>query len=131
MSAALVTGGASGIGHEVSQAGCATRVTTWWCGICRIARSPVISAIPRRCRRPWNKPCVSMVPTRVVTCAAVGAAGVLLKRSPAEWERVLAVNLTGTWLTIRAAAQAMVDAGSGGYLLLATQMNAISRLWRR
>jgi NAD(P)-dependent dehydrogenase (short-subunit alcohol dehydrogenase family) len=63
------------------------------------------------------------VPTRVVTCAAVGAAGVLLKQSPAEWERVLAVNLTGTWLTIRAAAQAMVDAGVGGSIVAVSSIS--------
>ena len=39
------------------------------------------------------------VPTRIVTCAGIGASGLLLKQQPAQWERVLAVNLTGTWLT--------------------------------
>jgi NAD(P)-dependent dehydrogenase (short-subunit alcohol dehydrogenase family) len=63
------------------------------------------------------------VPTRVVTCAGVGASGVLLKQSPAEWERVLAVNLTGTWLTIRAAAQAMVDAGAGGSIVAVSSIS--------
>ena len=63
------------------------------------------------------------VPTRVVTCAGIGASGMLLEQSPAEWERVLAVNLTGTWLTIRAAAQAMVDAGVGGSIVAVSSIS--------
>ena len=63
------------------------------------------------------------VPTRVVTSAGIGASGLLLKQQPAEWDRVLAVNLTGTWLTIRAAAQAMVDAGVGGSMVAVSSIS--------
>jgi NAD(P)-dependent dehydrogenase (short-subunit alcohol dehydrogenase family) len=47
----------------------------------------------------------------------------LLKMPPAEWDRVLSVNLTGTWLTIRAAAQAMVDAGVGGSIVAVSSIS--------
>jgi NAD(P)-dependent dehydrogenase (short-subunit alcohol dehydrogenase family) len=123
MSAALVTGGASGIGCEVAgrlrDAG--HDVVVWdLSGAeigCDISDPDAVSAAMERTVHEHG------VPTRVVTCAGIGASGVLLKQSPAEWERVLAVNLTGTWLTIRAAAQAMVDAGVGGSIVAVSSIS--------
>jgi NAD(P)-dependent dehydrogenase (short-subunit alcohol dehydrogenase family) len=67
--------------------------------------------------------CENGVPTRVVTCAGIGVSGMLLNQSPAEWKRVLAVNLTGSWLTLRASAQAMVDAGVGGSIVAVSSIS--------
>jgi NAD(P)-dependent dehydrogenase (short-subunit alcohol dehydrogenase family) len=67
--------------------------------------------------------CENGVPTRVVTCAGIGVSGMLLNQSPAEWQRVLAVNLTGSWLTLRASAQAMVDAGVGGSIVAVSSIS--------
>jgi NAD(P)-dependent dehydrogenase (short-subunit alcohol dehydrogenase family) len=123
MSTALVTGGASGIGREVAgrlRAG-GHDVVVWDLShadiACDISDPDAVSAAMERTVREHG------VPTRVVTCAAIGAAGVLLKQSPAEWERVLAVNLTGTWLTIRAAALAMIDAGVGGSIVAVSSIS--------
>jgi len=121
-SIAMVTGGASGIGREVT-ARCARRVTTSWCGTCPGAISLVMSAIPTRSQPRWSRPSVSTVCPPVVTCAGIGASGLLLNQQPAEWERVLAVNLTGTWLTVRAGAQAMVDAGVGGSIVAVSSIS--------
>jgi NAD(P)-dependent dehydrogenase (short-subunit alcohol dehydrogenase family) len=123
VSTALVTGGASGIGCEVAgrlrDAG--HDVVVWDLSggdiACDISDPDAVSAAMEHTVREHG------VPTRVVTCAGVGASGVLLEQSPAEWERVLAVNLTGTWLTIRAAAQVMVDAGVGGSIVAVSSIS--------
>jgi NAD(P)-dependent dehydrogenase (short-subunit alcohol dehydrogenase family) len=123
MSTALVTGGASGIGHEVANRlrDAGHDVVVWdLAGAdidCDISDPNAVSAAMERTVREHG------VPSRVVTCAAVGAAGVLLKQSPEQWERVLAVNLTGTWLTLRAAARAMIDAGVEGSVVAVSSIS--------
>jgi NAD(P)-dependent dehydrogenase (short-subunit alcohol dehydrogenase family) len=62
-------------------------------------------------------------PGRLVACAGVGASGLLLEQSPADWRRVLDTNLTGTWLTMRAVAQAMVDARTGGSIVAVSSVS--------
>ena len=120
---ALVTGGASGIGQEVAarlrDAG--HDVVVWDLARadidCDVSDPDAVSAAMERTVREHG------VPTRIVTCAGIGASGMLLQQSLAEWERVLAVNLTGTWLTIRAGAQAMIDAGVGGSIVAVSSIS--------
>jgi NAD(P)-dependent dehydrogenase (short-subunit alcohol dehydrogenase family) len=50
-------------------------------------------------------------PDRLVACAGIGASGLLLEQTPEDWRRVIDTNLTGTWLTMRAVAQTMVEQG--------------------
>ena len=62
-------------------------------------------------------------PDRLVACAGVGASGLLLEQTPADWQRVIDTNLTGTWLTMRAVARAMIDAGSGGSIVAVSSIS--------
>lgn len=62
-------------------------------------------------------------PDRFITCAGVGASGLLLEQTPEHWRRVLDVNLTGTWLAIRTGAQAMIDAGTGGSIVAVSSIS--------
>jgi NAD(P)-dependent dehydrogenase (short-subunit alcohol dehydrogenase family) len=120
---AVVTGGASGIGREVAgrlrDAG--HDVVVWDLSgadiACDVSDPDAVSAAMEQTVREHG------VPTRVVTCAGIGASGMLLDQSPDEWERVLAVNLSGTWLTIRAGAQAMIDAKVGGSIVAVSSIS--------
>jgi NAD(P)-dependent dehydrogenase (short-subunit alcohol dehydrogenase family) len=120
---AVVTGGASGIGRQVAgrlrEAG--HDVVVWDLSdadiACDVSDPDAVSAAMDRTVREHG------VPTRMVTCAGIGATGLLLKQQPAEWERVLAVNLSGTWLSIRAGAQAMIDAGVGGSIVAVSSIS--------
>jgi NAD(P)-dependent dehydrogenase (short-subunit alcohol dehydrogenase family) len=122
-STALVTGGASGIGREVAgqlrDAG--HDVVVWDLSdadiACDVSDPDAVSAAMEQTVREHG------VPTRIVTCAGIGASGLLLNEQPAQWDRVLAVNLTGTWLTIRTAAQAMIDAGVGGSIVAVSSIS--------
>jgi len=122
-SIALVTGGASGIGCEVTaqlrDAG--HDVVVWDLSdadiACDVSDPDAVSAAMEQTVRERG------VPTRIVTCAGIGASGLLLEQQPAQWERVLAVNLTGTWLTMRAAAQAMIDARVGGSIVAVSSIS--------
>ena len=122
-STALVTGGASGIGLKVvgrlRDAG--HDVVVWDLSggeiPCDVSDPDAVSAAMEQTVRDHG------VPTRIVTCAGVGASGLLLKQEYAEWERVLGVNLTGTFLTIRAAAQAMVEAGEAGSIVAVSSIS--------
>lgn len=123
MSVALVTGGASGIGCEVAERlrAAGHDVVVWDLSggdiDCDISDPDAVSAAMERTVRDRG------VPTRVVTCAGVGASGMLVDQSPAQWERVLAVNLTGTWLTLRAAALAMIGAEVGGSIVAVSSIS--------
>lgn len=118
-----MTGGASGIGAEVAGRlrAAGHGVVVWDLSnadiACDVSDPDAVSAAMDHTVRERG------APTRVVTCAGVGASGMLLDQSPAEWNRVLAVNLTGTWLTIRAAARAMVDAGVGGSIVAVSSIS--------
>ena len=55
--------------------------------------------------------------------AGVGGVGALLHMPLEEWDRVLAVNLRGTYLCLRAAGRAMVDGGRGGAIVAVTSVS--------
>jgi NAD(P)-dependent dehydrogenase (short-subunit alcohol dehydrogenase family) len=56
----------------------------------------------------------------VVANAGIGLAGPLLEVAAAEFDRLMAVNLRGVFLTVQAAARAMVPRGAGSIVTLAS-----------
>ena len=118
-----MTGGASGIGCEVaSRLRDAGRDVVVWDVTggdieCDVSDPDAVATAMERTVREHG------VPTRVVTSAGIGSSALLLEMPPAQWDRVLSVNLTGTWLTIRAAAQAMVEAKVGGSIVAVSSIS--------
>jgi NAD(P)-dependent dehydrogenase (short-subunit alcohol dehydrogenase family) len=54
-----------------------------------------------------------------------GAPAPFAKQTLSEWRRVMAVNLDGTFLTLRAAARHMIERGEGGSLVATSSLTAI------
>jgi NAD(P)-dependent dehydrogenase (short-subunit alcohol dehydrogenase family) len=119
----IVTGGGSGIGRAVVDRLRAAEhdVVVWDIKggdiDCDISDPDAVSAALDRTVAAHG------VPDRLVACAGVGAAGLLLEQTPAHWQRVIDTNLTGTWLTMRAVARAMVDHGSGGSIVAVSSIS--------
>jgi len=59
-------------------------------------------------------------PGVLVNVAGIGLAATVLETSDADWHRVMAVNLTGPFLTIRATLPLMLDRGSGVIINIAS-----------
>jgi len=120
---AVVTGGASGIGKATADRlraeGAQVVVLDLKGGDidCDISDPDAVSAAIDQTVASYG------TPDRLVACAGVGASGLLLDQSPADWRRVIDTNLTGTWLTMRAVAQKMVDAGAGGSIVAVSSIS--------
>lgn len=120
---AVVTGGGSGIGSAVTGRlrAAGADVVVWDVDggdiDCDISDPASVAAAIERTVADHG------VPDRLVACAGVGASGLLLEQAPADWQRVIDTNLTGTWLTMRATARAMVDAGSGGSIVAVSSIS--------
>jgi NAD(P)-dependent dehydrogenase (short-subunit alcohol dehydrogenase family) len=120
---AVVTGGASGIGAAVVErmrAG-GRDVVVWDVKggdiVCDISDPDSVATALERTVADHG------VPSRLVACAGVGASGMLLTQSVEDWKRVLDVNLTGTWLTLRAVAVAMVEAHVPGSIVAVSSIS--------
>ncbi|WP_345572997.1 SDR family oxidoreductase [Nonomuraea rosea] len=59
-------------------------------------------------------------PEVLVNVAGIGLAANVLETSDADWNRVMSVNLTGPFLTIRATLPLMLDRGSGVIINIAS-----------
>jgi NAD(P)-dependent dehydrogenase (short-subunit alcohol dehydrogenase family) len=120
---AVVTGGGSGIGSAATGRlrAAGADVVVWDVDggdiDCDISDPASVSAAIERTVADHG------APDRLVACAGIGASGLLLEQTPADWQRVIDTNLTGTWLTMRAAAHAMVDGGSGGSMVAVSSIS--------
>ncbi len=61
----------------------------------------------------------------IVTCAGVEKHGPGHEFSEEDFDRIIAVNLKGTWLSARSAVRAMIAAGHGGNVVMIGSINSI------
>ena len=120
-----MTGGASGIGAEVARRlrAAGRTVVTWDVQdtadiTCDVTDPTAVDAASTRTISEHG------VPTHWTLSAGVGCGGMLLDLEADAWDRVMDVNAKGLWLTMRAAARAMSQAGTGGSIVAVTSVSA-------
>ena len=114
----LVTGGASGIGAQVARLAKAARAkTTTW----DLAGGSDHTVDVTDETQVDAAMAISGTPTHVVISAGVGHSHSLLEETRADWDRVFAVNVTGVWLCLRAAARVMSE--GGGSIVVVTSIS--------
>ncbi|MDT5008572.1 MAG: hypothetical protein QOH57_189 [Mycobacterium sp.] len=120
---AVVTGGGSGIGSAVADRlrNAGHDVVVWDLKggdiACDISDPDAVSAAIAKTVTDHG------TPDRLVACAGIGASGLLVDQTPGDWKRVIDTNLTGSWLTMRAVARAMIDAGTGGSIVAVSSVS--------
>jgi NAD(P)-dependent dehydrogenase (short-subunit alcohol dehydrogenase family) len=128
---ALVTGGASGIGRAVvghlAGAGASVAVLDR-----EDASGDENVDVALRCDITDEQAVVDSVRrahdalgglTVAVLNAGVGGFGALVDLEAAEWDRVLATNLRGTFLCLREVARVMIETGLGGSIVAVTSIS--------
>ena len=133
----IVTGGASGIGRAIAEQFAQEGATVIVADIDRESTQDTVEAISARGGRalPVNvdvsnpRSVQEMIDTTVdangrldviVNSAAVPSVSKIIDISFETWNKVLSINLTGTFLCAQAAARCMVDAGGGRIINLAS-----------
>ena len=62
----------------------------------------------------------------VVACAGIAGRGTVADTPPAEWDRIIAVNVTGVYLTGRAAIPHLRRSGGGSIVNIASQLGLVA-----
>jgi 2-deoxy-D-gluconate 3-dehydrogenase len=128
---AVVTGGAGGIGCAIaaalSSAGANVVVADMTAPSSKVPRDPETHAVEHRQLDVTREPAVDDLFAGIVEDfggidVLVNGAGVALRAPAVEhtveaWNKVMAVNVTGTFLCSRAAARHMIAAGRGGAIV--------------
>jgi 2-deoxy-D-gluconate 3-dehydrogenase len=61
----------------------------------------------------------------IVTCAGIEKHGLGHEFSEEDFDRIIDVNLKGTWLSARSAARVMIEAGHGGTVVMIGSINSM------
>ncbi len=146
--AALVSGAAGGIGRAIAQAFAEDGAAVACCDVDLAGATETARLVEEAGGRALAQRCdVSVENDTRAAAAAVqsafgrldilvsGAAphdagGTVLETDPGEWERVLAVNLTGSFLLCRAALPLMIAGGGGSIILIASQLGRVGSAGR-
>ncbi len=102
----LVTGGASGIGAATADL---LADEGWSVVRADVRAEPSVVALDVTDEGAWHKVVADCGPLHaVVTCAGIRERGMIVDTELPTWERHLRVNVTGTWLALRALLRAAV-----------------------
>ena len=140
---ALVSGAGGGIGRAISLAFVEVGAAVACCDIdlrsaeetARLVQNAGGRAIARRCDVAVEDESLAVVAAAhdafgrldilVSGAAPYDPSGTVLETSLADWERVLAVNLTGSFLLSRAALPRMIAGGGGSIIFVASQLGRV------
>jgi NAD(P)-dependent dehydrogenase (short-subunit alcohol dehydrogenase family) len=146
--AALVSGAAGGIGRAIATAFAGAGAAVACCDIdlgggqdaARLIEAAGGRAFAQRCDVAVESDTLAAVAAArdafgrldiVVSGAAPhDACGTVAETSIADWERVVAVNLTGSFLLCRAALPLMIASGGGSIILIASQLGRVGSAGR-
>ncbi|MGH7045349.1 MAG: SDR family NAD(P)-dependent oxidoreductase [Stellaceae bacterium] len=145
---ALVSGAAGGIGRAIARAFAEAGAAITCCDIDRDGAAQTAKLIEEAGGRALAQCCDVAIETETRAAAAAahaafgrldilvsGAAphdkgGTILEVEPAEWQRVVAVNLTGSYLLCRAVLPLMIAGGGGSIILIASQLGRVGSAGR-
>jgi NAD(P)-dependent dehydrogenase (short-subunit alcohol dehydrogenase family) len=146
--AALVSGAAGGIGRAIATAFAEAGAVVACCDIdlagaketARLVEQAGGRSLAQRCdvavesdtlaATAAAKDAFSRLDILVSGAAPHDAGGTVTETSFADWERVVAVNLTGSFLLCRAALPLMVESGGGSIILIASQLGRVGSAGR-
>jgi NAD(P)-dependent dehydrogenase (short-subunit alcohol dehydrogenase family) len=145
---ALVSGAGGGIGRAICLAFAEAEAAVACCDIDAASAEETARLARNAGGRATAQPCNVSVQAQTEAVAAAanqafgridilvsGAAphdpsGTVLETSLADWDRVLAVNLTGSFLLSRAALPYMIEAGGGSIMFIASQLGRVGSAGR-
>ncbi len=146
--AALVSGAGGGIGRAIALAFAEAGAAVVCCDIDPASARETVGLVEEQGGRAIAQACdvAREVDTKAAAAAAAAAfgrldilvsgaapydaGGTVLETDPAEWERVVAVNLTGSFLLSRAVLPAMIAGGGGSIILIASQLGRVGSAGR-
>ena len=145
---ALVSGAGRGIGRAICLAFAEAEAAVACCDIDPASAEETARLAQSGGRRAIAQPCDVAVQAQTEAAEAAarqafgrivivvsGAAphdpsSTVLETSPADWDRVLAVNLTGSFLLSRAALPYMIEGGGGSIIFIASQLGRVGSAGR-
>jgi NAD(P)-dependent dehydrogenase (short-subunit alcohol dehydrogenase family) len=145
---ALVSGAAAGIGRAISVAFGEAGAAVICCDIDADGAAQTAALVAETGRRGIAQRCDVAEERDTLTAVAAArdafgrldivvsgaaphdAGGTILETDPAEWQRVVAVNVTGSFLLCRAALPLMIVGGGGSIILIASQLGRVGSAGR-